>query len=95
MSITLTNAAQSAFYASHDRTEDAGPDWDTLSPAERQEHREYCPDACATCENNRFWGTCSSCGVWPVEADDDGYGCCGSVIILEIPREDNMKAWAA
>lgn len=33
--ITASNAAQSEFYKTHDRTEAAGPDWDDLTPDEQ------------------------------------------------------------
>lgn len=94
MTIAEANAAQSAFYATHDRTEDAGPAWDDLTPAERDEHRQTCPDLCALCDENRAWGECASCGD-TAEAMDDGYGCCGSIIVMLAPVEDNRLAAAA
>jgi len=76
------NAAQSAFYAANPM-DDAMPTWDDVDREGRTWHREVCANTCAWCADHRLFGTCSSCGAWPREADDDGYGCCGSVILTK------------
>lgn len=47
------------------------------------EHRSWCHSPCETCRDDRAFGTCSSCYRWPVEVGDDGFGCCGSLVILD------------
>ena len=60
------------------------PEWTDLLPVDKADHRATCPDGCAFCDGFRAWGTCSTCGAWPKEADDRGESlCCGSYLILD------------
>lgn len=100
VSITDANAAQSAFYAevaarnNGDPRPDALPEWEDLDPQSRAEHREWC-DSCEFCEAHRAWGTCHTCGYWPMEASDQGDSiCCGSFLILD-PADGGPTAVAA
>lgn len=93
--ITEFNAAQSAYFAEHPH-DIAYPAWEDLGASEHDEHRATCDTGCSWCEEHRAWGECRSCGTDPVEANDEGLSpCCGSIVILHSPTEDNLAALRA
>lgn len=69
------DAVQRAFIAG--RRTNKG--WNDLDAAQKDWHRETCPDLCPVCEGHRIFGACTSC-----EAETEGIGadelsrCCGS-----------------
>jgi hypothetical protein len=79
----IANARPGLASAAHDGWPPAYPDWDDLTAAEQEEHRQTCASLCRLCEAHRAFGECSSCGG-ETEAigPDELSRCCGSRVIL-------------
>jgi hypothetical protein len=74
--------------------DDARPEWDDLTRAERDEHRADCSDLCRFCEAHRAFGHCASCG-YTREANDAG-DCifCEGPLLLGSDVRDDPKYWS-
>lgn len=74
----------------------AYPDWECMTAADHAEHRDWCHSGCATCADHRAWGECVTCGG-DTEAvgPDELSRCCGSLVYLGSPVEDNLLALRA
>ncbi|MEV5068914.1 hypothetical protein MRBLMI12_000470 [Microbacterium sp. LMI12-1-1.1] len=74
----------------------AYPTWEDMTPAERDEHRQWCHDFCGICEAHRAFGECDSCGAETEAVGPDELSrCCGSPVKLSSPFEDNLLALRA
>ena len=72
------------------------PTWESLTPSEREEHRDECADTCLWCEPHRAFGTCPACEAWNAEPDDQGESrCCHAPVFFPSPEEDGPDRWIA
>lgn len=77
----------------HDGWPNARPEWDDLTVAEHDEHRQECLDSCSLCDGHRGWGVCPACGHGDAEANDAGDStCCHARVLFGAEAE---RAWVA
>ena len=71
---------------------DARPDWADLTPEDIDEHRTWCRDLCADCEEHRQFGYCPGCTNPNAEAIDGLTVCCGQDLMVGDAVD---RAWTA
>ena len=77
------SAQQRAFIAGMRAERAAAASWERMTPGERADHREACPDLCPACEEHRPFGECITCGKESEAVGVDELSvCCGSKVHL-------------